>query len=332
MMKLIVAVGLASWAAVASSVETEPCERWDDIGTNLALPEEIEEVKNAKAAYVLLEKVDPYSLKDLLKVHGLMVGGLTAQAGRFRTVEVGVYSGKKLVHAGIPHKLVPGMMRELLSWVRNAGVHPLISSCVFHYGLEYIHPFTDGNGRMGRYWQTALLSSWRAQMAWVPVEEIVRDRQDAYYSAISDADRTGDARRFIEFMLVALRDVLVDVKRSVGKGVVKSVVKILELIAQYPDITRERLAKEVGLSVRGVEKNLAQLKAEGKIVRVGGRKGGHWEVVKETRSNGAFSKCTKFSVGNCKTNRSEGLEENCKWLLGDEFDRAGVGVTWRDII
>ena len=104
------------------------------------------------------------------------------------------------------------------------------------------------------------------------------------YSAISDADRTGDARRFIEFMLVALRDALVEVKRSVGKGVVKSVVKILDLIAQYPDITRERLAKEVGLSVRGVEKNLAQLKSEGKIVRVGGRKGGHWEVAKGTRS------------------------------------------------
>ena len=247
-------------------------------------PKEIEEVKNAKAAYALLEKVDPYSLKDLLKVHGLMVGGLTAQAGRFRTVEVGVYSGKRLVHAGIPHKQVQALMRELLTWVRNAGVHPLISSCVFHYGLEYIHPFTNGNGRMGRYWQTALLSSWRAQMAWVPVEEIVRDRQEAYYRAISEADRTGDARKFIEFMLVALRDALVEVKKSVGKGVVKSVVKILDLIVQYPDITRERLANEVGLSVRGVEKNLAQLKDEGKIVRVGGRKGGHWEVVKRTRS------------------------------------------------
>lgn len=94
------------------------------------------------------------------------------------------------------------------------------------------------------------------------------------------ADRTGDARRFIEFILLALRDALVDVKRSVGKGVVKSVVKIFDLIAQYPDITRERLAREVGLSVRGVEKNLAQLKSEGKIVRVGGRKGGHWEVAK----------------------------------------------------
>ena len=98
----------------------------------------------------------------------------------------------------------------------------------------------------------------------------------------SEADRTGDARAFIEFMLVALRDALLAVKRSVGKGVVKSVVKILDLIAQYPDVTRERLAKEVGLSVRGVEKNLAQLKSEGKIVRVGGRKGGHWEVAKRT--------------------------------------------------
>ena len=242
-------------------------------------PKEIEEVKNAKVAYAILEKIDPYSLKDLLKVHGLMVGGLTAQAGRFRTIGVGVFSGKKLVHAGIPHKLVPGKIKELLAWVKSSGVHPLISSCVFHYGLEYIHPFTDGNGRMGRYWQTALLSSWRAQMAWVPVEEIVRDRQEAYYRAISDADRTGDARRFIEFMLTALRDALVAVKKSVGKGVVKSVGKILELLKEYPDMTRERLAAEVGLSVRGVEKNLAQLKAAGKIRRIGGRKGGHWEVV-----------------------------------------------------
>lgn len=160
---------------------------------------EIEEVKNAKAAYAILEKVDPYSLKDLLKVHGLMVGGLAA---------------------------------------------------------------------------------WRPQMAWVPVEEIVRDRQKAYYRAISVADRTGDACEFIEFMLVALRDALVAVKKSVGKGVVKSVVKILDLVAQYPEITRERLAQEVGLSVRGVEKNLAQLKADGRLRRIGGRKGGRWEVVK----------------------------------------------------
>ena len=250
-------------------------------------PKEIEEVKCAKAAYAELEKIDPYSVKDLLKVHGLMTGGLTSQAGRFRSVEVGVYSGKKLLHAGVPHKLVPVKMRELMSWVKGAAVHPLISSCVFHYALEYIHPFTDGNGRMGRYWQTALLSAWRVQMAWVPVEEVVRDRQNAYYQAISESDRTGDARYFIEFMLVALRDALLVVKKSVGKGVVKSVVKILELIAQYPDITREWLAKEVGLSIRGVEKNLAQLKSEGKIVRIGGRKGGHWEVVKGKRSDAA---------------------------------------------
>ena len=97
--------------------------------------------------------------------------------------------------------------------------------------------------------------------------------------SISECDRSGDARIFVEFMLKALRDALAEVKRGVGKGVVKSVVKILDLLKQYPDITRERLAREVGLSVRGVEKNLAQLKSAGKIIRVGGRKGGHWEVV-----------------------------------------------------
>lgn len=109
------------------------------------------------------------------------------------------------------------------------------------------------------------MASWRAQMAWVPVEEIVRDRQEAYYRSISECDRSGDARIFVEFMLKALRDALVEVKRGVGIGVVKSVVKILDLLKQYPDITRERLAREVGLSVRGVEKNLAQLKSAGRV-------------------------------------------------------------------
>jgi len=122
-------------------------------------------------------------------------------------------------------------------------------------------------------------------MAWVPIEEIVRDRQDAYYRAISNADRMGDARLFIEFMLTALRDALVVVKKSVGKGVVKSAGKILKLLGEFPEITRERLAAEVGLSVRGIEKNLAQLKSAGQIRRVGGRKGGHWEVVKGGAQN-----------------------------------------------
>ena len=175
--------------------------------------------------------------------------------------------------------MVPGKVGEFFAWVKGSNAHPLVSSCVFHYGLEFIHPFTDGNGRMGRYWQTALLAAWRPQMAWVPVEEIIRDRQDAYYRAISNADRTGDARMFIEFMLAALRDALMAVKKSVGKGVVKSVGKILELLKEFPDMTRERLAAEVGLSVRGVEKNLAQLKSAGRIRRIGGRKGGRWEVV-----------------------------------------------------
>ena len=246
-------------------------------------PKEIEEVKNAKAAYAVLEKVDPYSVKDLLKVHGLMVGGLTAQAGRFRTVGVGVYSGKKLVHAGLPHKLVPGKVTELLSWVRNSGAHPLIASCVFHYGLEYIHPFTDGNGRMGRYWQTALLASWRPQMAWVPVEEIIRDRQDAYYRAISNADRTGDARMFIEFMLTALRDALVAVKKSVGKGDKKSGKKsdkkILEHLKGYPSATLEELQELTGLSSGGIRKAIRRLKDAKLLRRIGPDKGGHWEVL-----------------------------------------------------
>ena len=246
-------------------------------------PKEIEEVKNAKAAYAVLEKVDPYSVKDILKVHGLMVGGLTPQAGRFRTVEVGVYSGKKLVHAGLPHKMVSGKVGELLAWVKGSNAHPLVSSCVFHYGLEFIHPFTDGNGRMGRYWQTALLAAWRPQMAWVPVEEIIRDRQSGYYKAISVADKTGDAGKFVEFMLAALRDALVQVKKSVGKSDKKSGKKsdkkILDHLKDYPAATLEELQGLTGLSSGGIRKAIRRLKDAKLLRRIGPDKGGHWEVL-----------------------------------------------------
>ncbi len=243
-------------------------------------PREIQEVKNAKAAYALIDKVRPASVQDLLKVHGLMTAGLTEQAGRFRTVAVGVFDGDgRLVHPGTPAELVPGQIRDLLSWVATSGVHPLVSSCVFHYEFEFIHPFTDGNGRMGRYWQTVLLAAWRPQMAWVPVEEVVRSRQQDYYRAIQQSDAIADAHPFIEYMLEAIRDALEGVKASVGENVAKSVVKILDAIRADPAITRVRLAGEVGLSVRGVERNLALLKKDGRLRRIGPNKGGHWQVV-----------------------------------------------------
>lgn len=245
----------------------------------LGPPSEIREVANAHAAYQLLDTVRPFNMDDLLRVHGVMMQGLVEEAGRFRSGNIGVHNGHgKVLHLGTPPMMVPVQMAKLMSWVQSSTAHSLVKSCVFHYELEFIHPFADGNGRMGRYWQTVLLASWMPQMAWVPVEEVIKGRQDAYYQAIADADSQGDSQPFIEFMLAALRDALQEIAKSAGKGAGKSVGKILALLRLDPKSTREQLAAQAGLSVRGVEKILRKLKDEGRIQRMGGNKGGQWQI------------------------------------------------------
>ena len=123
-------------------------------------PREIREVKNAFAAYDLLTNINPFSVDDLLRVHGLMVDGLVSEAGRFRSEGVGVFDGDRLVHMAPPARLVPDHIASLFAWYPASSLHPLIKSAVFHYEFEFIHPFQDGNGRMGRMWHTALLGAW----------------------------------------------------------------------------------------------------------------------------------------------------------------------------
>jgi len=162
---------------------------------------EIREIKNAYEAYNLLEKLNPYSLNDLLKVHRIMMAGLIKEAGCFRSGGVGIFKGKQLVHMAPPPKIVPKNISRLINWVKNSRVHPLIKSCVFHYEFEFIHPFSDGNGRMGRLWQTLLLSRWKPIFACLPVEALIRERQKEYYRVLAVADEAGDSTVFIEFML-----------------------------------------------------------------------------------------------------------------------------------
>lgn len=121
---------------------------------------DILEVENARAAYDLIPELDPHSLADLLRVHRVMMGGLVPDAGRFRSGNVGVFNGDALIHAGTPAAYVPEVMGGLFEWLRATRVHPLLASCVFHVEFEFCHPFSDGNGRTGRLWQTLLLSRW----------------------------------------------------------------------------------------------------------------------------------------------------------------------------
>jgi len=170
----------------------------------LGPPSDVQEVKNAFAAYEAMDTWNPHKLKDLLAAHRLLMTALVDRPGRFRSGSVGIAKGQKLVHLAPPAEQVHGLMKDLLNWLKHTDVHPLIASCVFHYELEFIHPFADGNGRIGRLWQTLILSRWNPLFTFLPVESVIRQRQAEYYKVLSTCDQSGNSTAFIEFLLNAL--------------------------------------------------------------------------------------------------------------------------------
>lgn len=177
----------------------------------LAPPKDIAEVKNAYEIYEHMDELDPYSVDDLLTAHGIMTRGLVVESGMFRTRPVGVVNQDgQVVHLGTLPQYVPDSVTELLDWTKHSDLHMLIKSCVFHYEFELIHPFADGNGRVGRLWHTLLLSKWNPTFAWLPVESIIHDRQQDYYNAINASNNAGESTAFIEFMLSAIKASLID--------------------------------------------------------------------------------------------------------------------------
>ena len=244
----------------------------------LGAPNEIQEVKNAIDAYELLLELNPYKEKDLLKAHKLMMADLVKENGRYRQGGVGVFDGEKCVHLAPPAERVPSLMGDLLNWVKQTKTHPLVSSCVFHYEFEFIHPFADGNGRMGRMWQTLLLMQWKPVFAWIPVETIVKEHQQEYYAAIAKSDSTASSTSFSTFMLRCLKRAVDEMLVSNQKSNQKSSQKVLAAMQRDPSVTIKGLQDITGLSESGVKKVIRQLRADGLVRRVGGAKGGHWEA------------------------------------------------------
>lgn len=175
----------------------------------LGHPREITEVRNALRAYESLDRWQPDQASDLLQAHGELMQGLVDQAGAFRGRGVGIVDTQgRVLHMAPPPARVPQLVTDLLTWLATTDVHPLVSSCVVHYELEFIHPFVDGNGRIGRLWQTLILMRWQPALAYLPVETVVRERQEQYYAALRQSDQEANASAFIEFMLAAIQTAL----------------------------------------------------------------------------------------------------------------------------
>lgn len=227
----------------------------------LGAQKEIQEVKNAYAAYEKVSEIDPYSIKDLKKFHGIMTNYIVEESGDFRRGEEGVFNGDQCIFMAPPARFVPQLMDDLFRWMNEAksSVHPLILSSVFHYEFVFIHPFSDGNGRMARLWHTAILSKWNPVFEYIPIESQIEKFQDAYYDAIARCHVDGASTIFIAFMLSQIDKILDDIFVQVDEenGQLSEYIKKLLAVMEY-DIpyTSKALMEKLGLkSKEGFRRN-----------------------------------------------------------------------------
>ena len=235
---------------------------------------EIQEVKNAYDAYDKLNEINPYSVSELKKYHSIMTYALVNDSGSFRKGEEGVFDGDKCIFMAPPANLVPSLTEDLFHWMSREKnrVHPLILSSVFHYEFVFIHPFSDGNGRMARLWQTAILTKWKPIFQFIPIESQIYKYQDRYYSAISDCHVEGNSNLFIEFMLEMIDEILSEIiaqAKSEDSQISSYVKKLLDIMEFDVPYTTEEILKKLNLKSRetlrknylnpAIEMNLVQM-------------------------------------------------------------------------
>ena len=255
-------------------------------GKNVVAPlKEIQEVKNAIKTYELYPELNPFSIQDLLLAHGTMMSGLVDKAGMFRKGGVGVFDGDKPIHIAPRADRVRDLMSDLFGWLEMADDHLLIRSCVFHYEFEFIHPFADGNGRIGRLWQSLILGRLNPIFEHLPVENMVYSNQQAYYHAINRSSDLGDSGPFIDFMLEEILNALVDHQGKSNadiadeKGLNYQQQRVLGYLRADRHTTAAKIAADLDMSARQIERMLADMKAKGIIRRIGANRNGYWEIV-----------------------------------------------------
>ena len=214
----------------------------------IAPPREVQEVKNALAAYDRFHAWKPDVERDLLEAHRILMSGLIDEAGLYRRGGVGVMAGQRVIHMAPPAERVPHLMNDLFGWLAVTDAHPLIAGSVFHYEFEFIHPFADGNGRLGRLWQSVILARWNPLFADLPVESLVFDHQAEYYQALQESTRQTDSAPFIAFMLQIILAAVAVATPQVGPQVTPQVGELLANI--QGEMSRESLQDALGLSDR----------------------------------------------------------------------------------
>ena len=235
---------------------------------------EIQEVKNAYAAYERLSKIDPYSIRHLKQFHGIMAKYLVEEAGEFRSGEEGVFNGDQCIFMAPPARLIPQLMNELFEWMKESQgeVHPLILSSVFHYEFVFILPFSDGNGRMARLWHTAILTKWKPVFEFIPIESQIEKFQDEYYEVIAKCHIAGESTLFIEFMLSQIDRILDDISIQISEKneyLPESVQKLLEIMEYDVPYASSDLMEKLGLKAReGFRRNYLHPAIEMNLVRM----------------------------------------------------------------
>ena len=235
---------------------------------------EIQEVKNAYAAYEKVSEINPYSIKNLKKLHGIMTKYVVEESGDFRKGEEGVFNGDVCIFMAPPARLVPQLMNNLFAWMEESqdSVHPLILSSVFHYEFVFIHPFSDGNGRMARLWHTAILSKWKPVFEYIPIESQIEKFQEKYYDAIAKCHIEGESTIFIEFMLSQIDRVLDDISIQISEDneqLSEYIKRLLEVMEYDIPYTSNALMDKLGLkSKEGFRRNYLRPAVDMRLIQM----------------------------------------------------------------
>ena len=256
----------SSLAIEANSLSLDEVKSVINGKTVIGPAKEIQEVKNAYQAYDMLGKFDPFSLRDLQKLHGIMTYLTVQESGVFRIHNEGVFNGDVCIFMAPPPQFVPDQMRALFDWMREEKkeVHPLILSSVFHYEFVFIHPFSDGNGRMARLWQTALLSEWNPLFQYLPLESRIHEFQDGYYDAIAACHVAGNSTAFVEFMLDKINltlDWALEQVSDKDAYLTEAVQKLLDAMEYDVPYTAAQLMERLGLKSKANFRKLYLLPA-----------------------------------------------------------------------